>query len=309
MAFLNIKNIIKMILGGNYMKKILIDTDLGDDIDDSAALIIALNSPEFDIVGITTVYKDTQKRAEMVKEICEMYNKDIPIYAGRKDPLISKIEDDYEPVQYSILKKKYTVNHLEIEAAKFIIKMVKEHEDLIILAMGMMTNLALAFLMDEKTMKKANIIGMGGNFKEPLPEWNIKCDVEAARIVCDKAQNLILFGLDVTRELLLTETFISQIQKNERTEYYFDGVNVFKNTFDYPLRLHDVILLIYLLNNQVSPLIRCDYTVELTGDYTRGSMVKQMNPYEGIYITNKNFYYAYAIDLDLFYKIVKERLR
>ena len=56
-------------------KKILIDTDLGDDIDDSTALIMALNSPELEIVGITTVYLDTVKRAEMVLELCSKYGR------------------------------------------------------------------------------------------------------------------------------------------------------------------------------------------------------------------------------------------
>ena len=53
-----------------YPKKILIDTDLGDDVDDAAALIMALNSPELEITGIVTVYLDTVKRAEMVLELC-----------------------------------------------------------------------------------------------------------------------------------------------------------------------------------------------------------------------------------------------
>lgn len=59
-------------------KRILIDTDLGDDVDDAAALIMALNSPELEIVGITTVYLDTIKRAEMVAELCSKYERGYP---------------------------------------------------------------------------------------------------------------------------------------------------------------------------------------------------------------------------------------
>ena len=63
---------------------IIIDTDLGDDVDDAAALIMALNSPELDIVGITTVYRDTRKRVRMVKDICRLAGReDIPVIAGR----------------------------------------------------------------------------------------------------------------------------------------------------------------------------------------------------------------------------------
>ena len=53
---------------------ILIDTDLGDDVDDAAALLVVLNSPELDLRGITTVYKDTAKRAEMVKDLLKHLN-------------------------------------------------------------------------------------------------------------------------------------------------------------------------------------------------------------------------------------------
>ena len=61
-------------------KKVLIDTDLGDDVDDAAALIMALNSPELEIVGITTVYLDSVKRAELVSELCGKYGRDdIPV--------------------------------------------------------------------------------------------------------------------------------------------------------------------------------------------------------------------------------------
>lgn len=62
-------------MSNNTGKRILIDTDLGDDTDDAAALIMALNSTEFEIVGITTVYHNTYKRAEMVLDLCEQYGK------------------------------------------------------------------------------------------------------------------------------------------------------------------------------------------------------------------------------------------
>ena len=62
---------------------ILIDTDLGDDVDDAAALLVVLNSPELDLRGITTVYKDTAKRAEMVKDLLKQKGAEgIPVIAG-----------------------------------------------------------------------------------------------------------------------------------------------------------------------------------------------------------------------------------
>ncbi len=69
---------------------ILIDTDLGDDVDDAAALLVVLNSPELDLRGITTVYKDTAKRAEMVKDLLKQKGAEgIPVIAGSERALIA----------------------------------------------------------------------------------------------------------------------------------------------------------------------------------------------------------------------------
>ena len=54
------------------MQKIIIDTDIGDDIDDALAITFALNSPEVDVVGITTVYRDTVKRAKIAKKLLKL---------------------------------------------------------------------------------------------------------------------------------------------------------------------------------------------------------------------------------------------
>ncbi|MBE5985854.1 MAG: nucleoside hydrolase, partial [Paenibacillaceae bacterium] len=54
-------------------KKVIIDTDLGDDVDDAVAIALAVLSPEIEVAGITTVFKDTKARAEMVKDLLEFY--------------------------------------------------------------------------------------------------------------------------------------------------------------------------------------------------------------------------------------------
>lgn len=51
--------------------KVIIDTDIGDDIDDAFALALALHSPEIEIVGVTTIFGDTRKRAYLAKYILE----------------------------------------------------------------------------------------------------------------------------------------------------------------------------------------------------------------------------------------------
>ena len=64
-----------------------------------------------------------------------------------------------------------------------------------------MTNLALAFLKDAESMRQVRIVAMGGAFFNTAPEWNIICDPEAASVVVEQSENLVMMGLDVTKFL------------------------------------------------------------------------------------------------------------
>ena len=78
---------------------VLIDTDIGDDVDDTAALIWLMNSPEFEIVGRTTVFGNTCERADMVSELLHMKGlDDVPIAAGARQALIEPTRID-SPLQ------------------------------------------------------------------------------------------------------------------------------------------------------------------------------------------------------------------
>ena len=69
--------------------KVLIDTDIGDDIDDALALALALCSPEIELLGVTTVFGDTQKRAHLAAHMLEVFrHKEIPVAAGQQMPLL-----------------------------------------------------------------------------------------------------------------------------------------------------------------------------------------------------------------------------
>lgn len=294
-------------------KKILIDTDLGDDIDDAAALMMAFNSPELDIVGITTVFLDTEKRARMVTDLCGWYGKtDIPVLAGARSPLIERPDINQEPIQYGILRNEnlYEPDRSE-DAADFIIRMVRENPDLIIVEMGEMTNLGIAFYREPQLMKNVEIIAMGGVFKNCYPEWNLKCDPEAARIVMDYANNLKMFGLDVTKYCKLPPELLESLctKENERMQYYKRGTEIFRESTGYIMTLHDALLIAYLVCEDVVTLKKEDFTVELNGEKTRGAIVLQGNAYDLETESKREFYYAEHVDLEKFYAIVKEKLR
>src|SRR6266478_6152284 len=67
---------------------VLLDTDIGDDIDDALALALVLRSPEIELLGVTTVFGDTRKRAHLAAHVLQTFGReDIPVAAGLDVPL------------------------------------------------------------------------------------------------------------------------------------------------------------------------------------------------------------------------------
>ena len=64
------------------MHKVILDTDIGTDVDDALALAVLLGSQEVDLVGITTVYGDVRLRSQIAMHLCSMVNREIPTYMG-----------------------------------------------------------------------------------------------------------------------------------------------------------------------------------------------------------------------------------
>lgn len=290
-------------------KKILFDTDLGDDADDAAALILALNSPELDIVGVTTVYQNTEARAEMVLELLEKFGRtDIPVRAGFGSPLIERPEKDTKPIQYAVLERHREVVR-DCDGPEFILRMVRKHPDLTIVGMGAMTNLGIACYRDPELMRRVPILVMGGVFNSSVPEWNIKCDPEAARLVMDHAEHLTMFGLDVTKFCRIEDSLMQKLcpPGNERMQYYKRGIEIFRERTGYAYTFHDALLIAYLIDPSVVELEQSDFTVELAGSGTRGAILPRLNAYDIEHNLEKDFYFARRMDVEKFLNIVQER--
>lgn len=291
-------------------KKIIIDTDLGDDADDAVAVALALSSDEIEIKGITTVFKNTKLRAKMVKDLLEVYGgSDIPVFAGYGIPLINRVDTNEPPIQIGNLVKDHTLDE-EMDAVDFIITTIKEDPETVIVEMGPQTNLALAFLKAPDIMKKAKIVAMGGAFLSTFPEWNIVCDPEAARIVMDFAENLIMIGLDVTKYCKVNEAQLQKIKESDfpTIQYLYKGMEVFMRKTGHPITLHDALLIVYLINEKLITLKQGDFGVELSGTHTRGTIIHKTNYYEIEPKINKNFHYAVDLDLNKVMDLILNRV-
>ena len=192
------------------VKKILLDTDIGDEIDDAMALYFAM-SKGFDLVGITTVFKNTEERARIAKRLLKLYGKgyeSAPVFAGHGTPIAQEAEEYPHTCHFheGLLNDEYAPDGGADEAVDFIIDCCEKYgEELCVVAIGPFTNIARAIAKNARAVNKAGkVVIMGGAYYRQYADWNVMCDVEAADIMFRSLKNLECVGADVTHKTVLS---------------------------------------------------------------------------------------------------------
>ena len=253
---------------------ILIDTDIGGDVDDALALALALNSPELNIVGITTVYLANAWRANVTRNMLRVFGReDIPVSTGAEKPLIGWWDENRIPnssKDFGIIDGKPLPC-----ACDFIVETVEKYGELTIVAIGPLTNLALAIAKAPYIVPKIRIVMMGGQITKAHPEWNIVCDPEAARIVFESGASIVMTGLDVTNRCTFTRDDIEFIKSigNERTKLLGEMLDIFCEKFGYLPILHDPLALSSLIWDDILTFEDKKILIETAGQFTRGLTV------------------------------------
>ena len=180
---------------------VIIDSDIGDDIDDAFAIGLALQSPEFRLLGITTAFGQTKLRAQLaVRLLAATGHDDIPVVAGIETPPRTKFTQS----QYAEGGDPKRVH--PGTAPDFILDEIRKHPGQVtLIAIGPQTNLGAAIDKDPETFRKLKrIVMMGGSVYKgykgdsPEPEWNILCDIPAAQKVFTSGVPLYVMPLDAT---------------------------------------------------------------------------------------------------------------
>lgn len=147
--------------------KVILDTDIGLDIDDALALAYLLKNPNCDLVGVTTFCGCAQLRAQLVSAICIAAGKDhIPIYPGTDDCILIDQREMYAPQSVVLEKWEHKENFPEHSALDFMRQTIYENPgEVILITIGPPSNIARLFLMDPKipSMLKGFYL-MGGKF-------------------------------------------------------------------------------------------------------------------------------------------------
>ena len=216
------------------MKRIIIDTDPG--IDDAAAILLALASPELSVEAITAVYGNgpvEQCAGNALRILHAAGRLDIPVYLGAAKPLVRSPNEDWAsqvhgadglgdthsplpPAGQEAAARRHAV--LEI-----IDRVMSSPGEVTILALGRMTNVALALSLAPRLAESvAGIIVMGGALTvpgnvSPVASANLYEDPESAAIVYSSGAPLVQVGLDVCNQVVISRAQLDRIGQADST--------------------------------------------------------------------------------------------
>jgi purine nucleosidase len=189
-------------------EKVIIDTDIGDDIDDAFAVALALRSPELQILGITTTFGDTETRAKLLDRfLAEAGRPEIPVAAGAPTPPKS----NFTQRRYAVNNRYARSSHPD--AVTFLLDQIRHNPgEVTLIAIGPLMNIGAAIDKDAETFRKLKrAIIMGGSIKRgygdvgfgtptpPQPEWNILNDIPSAQKLFAAGVRLFVMPLDSTQ--------------------------------------------------------------------------------------------------------------
>ncbi len=191
--------------------KVLLDTDIGSDIDDAVALAYLLANPECRLMGITTVTGEAHKRAELASVLCRAAGRQVPIMPGAELPLLIEQAQPRAPQSAALERWPHDADFPQGQAVDFLRRTIRANPgEIVLLSIGPLTNIALLFAMDPgiPALLKG-MMSMCGVFTNRAAgwgprEWNAMVDPHATAIVY---RHHIPFhrsiGLDVTSRVSL----------------------------------------------------------------------------------------------------------
>jgi len=275
------------------IKKIIIDTDPGQD--DAVAILLALASPELEILGITTVAGNvplnlTTKNALIITEMAG--REDIDVYAGCDAPLSRPLITAENVHGATGLDGPKLINPTkkvkEDHAVDFIIKTLRDNtsDTVTLCPLGPLTNIATAFKKAPDIVSKVKqVVLMGGAYFEvgnvtPTAEFNIFVDPEAASYVFNLGLDLVIIPLDVTHKALTTPERINKFsQLNTKCGTFVAEMTAFFERFDKDkygtegAPLHDPCVIAYLLDPEIFSGRRINVEIETDSELTLGMTV------------------------------------
>lgn len=300
-------------------RKILLDTDIGTDVDDCLALALILASPELELVGVTTVYGDVLLRSRMALKLLHLAGRcNVPVAAGIQKPLLGKRPVYWEghEGQGLLTAADGALVPAAGHAVDFIIHTVMARPgEITLVAIGPLTNIAVAFLREPRLSQAlAGLTLMGGVVGDvaalhlPWTEHNFRCDPEAAHIVLQAAVPTRIVPLNVTTQVRIRTEDVAAIEQTG-TPFHravADQVRRYPRFIERGgwTYLHDPLAVATLLDPSLVHWQAVSAVVETAGEHTAGQLLVTLPPADAL----PAIHVATAVDAGRAERFIVERL-
>jgi inosine-uridine nucleoside N-ribohydrolase len=299
---------------------IILDCDPGHD--DAIALLLALASPELELLGVTTTYgnQTLEKTTMNALRVLELVGRtDVPVAAGAAHPLERELvvashvhgESGLEgPAMPDV-----STEPVDADASELILSSVERAgAALTLVATGPLTNVA-GYLARHGGAGIDRIVLMGGAIAEgnftPAAEFNVWCDPEAAAAVLASGVDVTLLGLDVTHQALLGPEIEARLRATGRVGAFVADLNTFftnyhRETYGWDgAPIHDAVAVAHVIRPGLVDTARRNVEIELESELCRGRTVVDLwrrterapNAHVGV-----------GIDADAFFDLLVERI-
>lgn len=257
---------------------VLLDTDIGSDIDDAACLAYLLCEPRCELLGITTVTGEAESRAKLASALCTAAGRsDIPIHVGTEQPLLVPLKQKVAQQKEKLVNWPHRTDFPPNTAVEFMRDVIYSRPgEVTLLAIGPFTNVGLLFATypETATLLKQLVI-MGGVFTIHRPgvgptEWNAMGDPHATAIVYNApVPKHISIGLDVTTQCRLDADIVREKFRGGVLDVVRDMAEVwFRNTS--VMTFHDPLAAVSIFEPDVCQYRRGRVSVELQSSRLMG---------------------------------------
>ena len=297
------------------MTRVIVDCDPGHD--DAIALLLALASPEIELVGVTTVHgnQTLEKTTDNALRVLALVGRsDVPVAAGADQPLMRELhvaahvhgESGLDGPELPAREADPVAQH----AVDFLLEQVPP--DTTLVPLGPLTNVALAL---ERGARPGRIVLMGGAIAEgnmtPAAEFNIWADPEAAHTVFHSGLDVTMIGLDVTHAALLTPAWAERFRAAGRVgTFVAELVEFFKRyharTYGWDgAPIHDAVALAHAFRTGLVRTEHLNVEVETLSDLCRGRTVVDRWHRTG---REPNAHVGVSVDAEAFFSLLLERV-
>jgi purine nucleosidase len=284
--------------------RVILDTDIGSDVDDALALAMLFGTSEAQLLGVTTVYGDVTVRAQIARRLARLAGHDaLPVVPGGSHPL-SGAEPWWAGFEGRLYADLGTEAYVEdMTATEFLLEsVVGRPGEVSVVAIGPLTNIALALRADPAFAQSVRrLYVMGGRFDRPDPEHNVNSDVTAADEVFRSGIPVTVVGLEITTRARIEPDHLAQIaaagalgrQLEAEVHQWWDFAG---KRWNNP---HDPLAVLAMLRPDLLGLRRADIRIHTSGEHVGVSeAVEAVEAGTGAELGNGGTYVVDSLDVE-----------